>query len=141
VRETFALCCVDPSRVPREVLDAHVEMTRARLQMPWADASMLAAARSMLRMLLRRGRFMRMLEEVGPPTLLINGEGDRLVKLAAARIVSEARTDWTFRSLDDLGHIPHLEDPERTATEIRSWLEGSGREAWAAAGDAAAEPA
>lgn len=130
VRETFALCCADPSRVPEDVIEAHVEMTRERFRMPWANASMLAAARSMLRVLLRRGRFMRMLERVGPPTLLINGEGDRLVKLAAARAVSEARTDWTFRPLDDIGHVPMLEDPDRVAREIWSWREGPGREAW-----------
>ena len=130
IRETFALCCVDPSRVPEEVIAAHVAVARDRLRMRWADRSMLTAARSMLRMLLMRGRFMKMLEKVGPPTLLINGEGDRLVKLAAARIASESRTDWTFRSLGDLGHVPQLEDPERTAKEIWSWLDGSGRDAW-----------
>jgi pimeloyl-ACP methyl ester carboxylesterase len=134
VRESFALCCVDPTRVPDDVVEAHVHMARERLRMPWADASMLAGARSMLRLLLRRGRFIRMLERVGPPTLLINGEGDRLVKLAAAKAVSVSRKDWTFRSLDDLGHIPQLEDPERTAAEIWSWLDGAGREAWINAG-------
>ena len=134
VRESFALCCVDASRVPPDVIDAHVEVARARLKMPWADASMLAAARSMLRLLLRRRHFMRMLERVGPPTLLISGEGDRLVKLAAAKVVSDSRADWTFRSFDDLGHVPQLEDPERTAREIWSWLDGSGSEAWETAG-------
>ncbi len=133
VRESFALCCVDASRVPPDVIDAHVEVARERLRMPWANPSMLTAARSMLRMLLRRRQFIRMLERVGPPTLLINGEGDRLVKLAAARVVSDSRTDWTFRSLDDLGHVPQLEDPERTAKEIWSWLDGPGREAWTTA--------
>jgi pimeloyl-ACP methyl ester carboxylesterase len=130
VRETFRLCCVDPSRVPEDVIEAHVAVARDRMEMRWAHPSLLTAARSMLKVLLRRGRFIRMLESVGPPTLLINGEGDRLVKLAAARIVSEARTDWTFRSLDDVGHVPQLEAPERTANEIWSWLDGRGREAW-----------
>jgi pimeloyl-ACP methyl ester carboxylesterase len=78
-----------------------------------------------------------MLEKVGPPTLLINGEGDRLVKLAAAKVISEARIDWTFRSLKDIGHTPQLEDPDLTAKEIWAWLDGPGREAWTAAG---AEP-
>lgn len=136
VRETFALCCSDPSRVPKEVIDAHVAVARDRFEMPWANPSMLAAARSMLRLLMRRGRFMKMLEQVGPPVLLINGEGDRLVKVAAAKVVSDRRSDWTFRSLDDLGHIPQLEDPERTAQEIWSWLDGAGNEAWRAASSA-----
>lgn len=133
VRESFALCCVDATRIPPDVVDAHVEIARERFRMPWANPSMLTAARSMLRLLLRRRQFMRMLGRVGPPTLLINGEGDRLVKLAAARVVSDSRSDWTFRSLDDLGHVPQLEDPERTAREIWSWLDGPGAEAWATA--------
>jgi pimeloyl-ACP methyl ester carboxylesterase len=133
VRESFALCCVDPTRVPPEVIDAHVAAARDRMRMPWADVSMLAGARSMLRLLLRRRRFIRMLERVGPPTLLINGEGDRLVKLAAAKAVSASRGDWTFRSLDELGHTPQLEDPARVADEIWSWLEGPGAPAWATA--------
>lgn len=133
VRETFALCCVDPSRVPRDVIDAHVEVARDRQRMPWAHPSLLAAARSMLRMLLRRRQFISMLERVGPPTLLISGEGDRLVKLAAAKAVSDSRSDWTFRSFDDVGHVPQLEDPERTAKEMLSWLDGPGHETWEAA--------
>jgi pimeloyl-ACP methyl ester carboxylesterase len=126
VRETFRLCCVDPSRVPDEVIAAHAEVVAARMRMPWADRSMLRAARSMLRMLLRRRQFRAVLEGVQAPTLLINGAGDRLVKLAAARVASEVRPDWTFRPLDDVGHVPQLEAPERTAEEIRSWLDGPG---------------
>jgi hypothetical protein len=55
------------------------------------------------------------------------------VKLAAAKAVSVSRNDWTFRSLDELGHTPQLEDPARIAEEIWSWLDGPGREAWATA--------
>jgi pimeloyl-ACP methyl ester carboxylesterase len=133
VRETFALCCVDPTRVPDEVVDAHVALTRDRLGMPWANASVLRAARSMIRLLLSRGQFRAALKQVRAPTLLVNGDGDRLVKLAAARVASEVRPDWTFRPLLDVGHVPQLEDPQRTAEEIWSWLDGSGQPAWEAA--------
>lgn len=139
VRETFALCCVDPKRVPDEVVDAHVALVRDRFRMPWANPAVLRAARSMLRLLLRRGRFRAVLEQVRAPTLLVNGEGDRLVKLAAARVASEVRPDWTFRPLQDIGHVPQLEDPERTALEVWSWLEGHGQPAWEAATRRAAE--
>lgn len=127
VRETFRVCCVDPSRVPDEVIEAHAEVVAARMRMPWADRSMLRAARSMLRMLLRRRQFRAVLERVRAPTLLINGAGDRLVKLAAAQVASGVRPDWTFRPLDDVGHVPQLEAPQRTAAEIWSWLDGPGR--------------
>jgi len=133
VRETFALCCVDPSRVPPEVIEAHVEVARDREQMPWAHPSLLTAARSMLRVLLRRRQFMRMLQRVRQPALLISGEGDRLVKLAAAKVAAEVKTEWTFRPLDDVGHVPQLEDPERTAKEMWSWLDGPGHQTWEAA--------
>jgi pimeloyl-ACP methyl ester carboxylesterase len=141
VRETFRVCTVDPSRVPEDVIRAHVDVTDARTTMSWANPAVLRAARSMLRMLLRRRRFREVLERVRPPTLLINGAGDRLVKLAAARVASEVRPDWDFVPLDDVGHVPQLEDPDRTVEAIWTWLDGSGREAWERAAGAAAEPA
>jgi pimeloyl-ACP methyl ester carboxylesterase len=140
VRETFALCCVDPKRVPDQVVGAHVALTRDRFRMPWANAAVLRAARSMLRLLLRRGQFRGVLERVRAPTLLVNGDGDRLVKLAAARVASQVRPDWTFLPLADIGHVPHLEDPERTAGEIWSWLDGPGQPAWVTAARRVAEP-
>jgi pimeloyl-ACP methyl ester carboxylesterase len=129
VRETFRLCCVDPSRVPEEVIQAHVDMVRARMRMPWADASALRAARSLLREILRRRRFLTRLATVDVPGLLLQGEKDRFITSAAARLVAKARPSWTYRELDGLGHTPHLEDPERTAREIFEWLDGPGRDA------------
>jgi pimeloyl-ACP methyl ester carboxylesterase len=140
VRETFRVCCADPSRVPEDVIAAHVAVVKDRLRMPWADRSMLRAARTMLRLLLRRRAFRSMLERVRVPTLLINGAGDRLVKVAAARVASEVRPDWEFRPLDDVGHVPQLEAPDRSAAEIWRWVEGPGSEAWARAARVAGQP-
>jgi pimeloyl-ACP methyl ester carboxylesterase len=36
-REMIALCCVDGSKVPREVMEAHVALARERASMPWAE--------------------------------------------------------------------------------------------------------
>lgn len=141
VRETFTLCCTDPSRVPEEVIAAHVAVARDRARMPWTNAAVLRAARSMIGLLLRRRRFQELLGRVRAPTLLVNGEGDRLVKLAAARMASEVRPDWTFRPLEGVGHTPQLEEPERTASEIRAWLEGPGNEALRSAAVRGIEPA
>jgi pimeloyl-ACP methyl ester carboxylesterase len=139
VRDTFELSCVDPSRVPQEVVDAHVQMVRERTRMPWANQSVLRAARSLVRVILRRRRFRDLLATIEAPTLLLQGEADRLVQLASARIVSRVRPDWTFRTLPDVGHIPHLEDPEATVREIWRWLDGPGRGAWEAAATRAGE--
>jgi pimeloyl-ACP methyl ester carboxylesterase len=139
VRDTFDLCCVDPSRVPEDVVAAHVEMVRQRTRMPWANASVLRAARSLVRLILRRRRFGELLASIEAPTLLLQGEADRLVQLASARIVSRVRPDWIFRTLPDVGHTPHLEDPEATVREIWTWLDGSARGAWEAAAARAGE--
>jgi pimeloyl-ACP methyl ester carboxylesterase len=141
VRETFSLCCVDPSRVPPEVIEEHVEMVRARTRMPWADASVLRAARSLMREILRRRRFLARLAGVEPPGLILQGERDRFITSAAARLVARAGPGWTYRELDGLGHTPHLEDPERTAREIDGWLRGAGRAALERAGSAPLGPA
>jgi pimeloyl-ACP methyl ester carboxylesterase len=129
VEETFRLCGVDPSHVPDEVIQAHVEMVRARMRMPWADAAVLRAARSLLREILRRRRFLTRLATVDVPGLILQGEKDRFITSAAARVVAKARPSWTYRELDGLGHTPHLEDPERTAREIWEWLDDKGRDA------------
>jgi pimeloyl-ACP methyl ester carboxylesterase len=135
VRETFRLCCSDPSRVPEDVIAAHVAMVEDRLRMPWANPSMLRAARTMIRLLLRRRQFRALLQRVRPPTLLLNGAGDRLVKVAAARVASEVRPDWDFRPMEDVGHVPQLEAPEQTAREIWRWLDGPGQTAWTRAAE------
>lgn len=135
VRETFRLCCADPSRVPEDVIAAHVAVVEDRFRMPWADPSMLRAARTMIRLLLRRRQFRALLQRVRAPTLLLNGAGDRLVNVAAARVASDVRPDWDFRPLDDVGHVPQLEAPERTAQEMWRWLDGPGEAAWTRAAE------
>jgi pimeloyl-ACP methyl ester carboxylesterase len=133
VRETFQLCCVDPSSVPQDVIDAHVAMVRERERMPWADRAVLTAARSLVPLVLRRRRYRDLLRSVEAPTLLIQGMEDRLVQAAAAVLVARSRPDWTFRPLPRIGHIPHLEDPEATVAAIWEWVDGPGAAAWRAA--------
>jgi pimeloyl-ACP methyl ester carboxylesterase len=137
VRETFALCCADPSRIPEEVVAMHVEMTRARGSMPWADASVLRAARSLVPLVMRRRRYHELLRRVEAPTLLIQGMEDRLVEIAAAVSMARVQPRWTFRPLRGVGHIPQLEAPDETAAAIWEWIEGPGSEAWSAAERAA----
>jgi pimeloyl-ACP methyl ester carboxylesterase len=141
VRETFALNCVDPSRIPEDVVAAHVEITRARASMPWADASVLRAARSLVPLVLHRRRYHRILRRVHVPTLLVQGMEDRFVELAAAVLMARVRPEWTFRPLRDVGHIPHLEAPEDTVDAIWDWAEGPGADAWRAAAGTVPRPA
>jgi pimeloyl-ACP methyl ester carboxylesterase len=133
VRETLRLCCVDPGRVPDEVLAAGFALAREREAMPWADAAFLQAARSLLAVLARPGPYLRVLRSIDVPTLLLHGSGDRLVPLGSGQHLARQRPDWTFEVFDGVGHVPQIEDPDRFARAVGGWLAGPGRQAAAAA--------
>jgi pimeloyl-ACP methyl ester carboxylesterase len=124
VRDLLALCCVDSSRIGREVLDAHVELARERAgRGSQARRDFLEAQRSLLWRLVRRRHFLRMVRAIKAPGLIVQGERDRLVRLAAARALAAARPDWRFVILEDLGHVPQLEAPDRFLAEVARFLD------------------
>jgi len=123
VRDLLALCCVDPARIEREVVDAHVALAveRSRLGRT-ARRDFLAAQRSLMTRLLRRRRFFDMVAAVRPPVLVVQGDRDRLVQIAAARALAAARPDWRLEVLEGVGHVPQLETPDRFLAVVEPWL-------------------
>jgi fermentation-respiration switch protein FrsA (DUF1100 family) len=81
----------------------------------------------------RSRAYLRSVRAVRAPTLMVHGSADRLVPLASARRVARLRPDWAFVVFDGVGHIPHVETPERFAAAVERWLAGSGRTAASAA--------
>lgn len=133
VAQTYALMCVDASRVPPEAYDAGLDMVRRRAEMPWADDAFLQAARSLLRLILSRRRYFELIASVTAPTLVIHGAADRLVSVETARRMAGRHSSWTLEVLDDIGHVPQLEAPEEVVDVVMRWLDGSGCPAAAAA--------
>lgn len=68
------------------------------------------------------------LHEVGVPTLVVWGEQDRLVHPSTARVWSQGIAGARTLSYPDLGHMPMLEAPRRTATDYRAFLTRVGRQ-------------
>jgi pimeloyl-ACP methyl ester carboxylesterase len=134
---TLRLCCVDPSRVPREVVDAHLELARSRGGYPELEREFLVATRSMLWELANRRRHAAMLRRIAGPVLLLHGDRDRLVPIGAARTAARANPRWRFEVAADIGHVPQLEAPEWTARQILDWLATDGAPAVRAARGAA----
>ena len=123
VRGLLSLCCVDAGRIAADVVAAHVELTRVRHgQGAQVGRDFLEAQRSLVGALVRRGAFHRMVAAVRAPTLIVQGERDRLVRVAAVRAVAAARPDWQLEVLADLGHVPQLEAPERFLAVVEPWL-------------------
>jgi pimeloyl-ACP methyl ester carboxylesterase len=122
VAETLALCCVDPSRVPDEAVHRAVALARERRSYRHVERAFLDAARSVIRTLVRRERYEAHLRAVEAPVLVLQGEQDRLVNVAAARDTVGRLPHWELVEAPDLGHVPMLEDPEWTAAQVERWL-------------------
>lgn len=121
VRATLALCCVDASRVPREAVQAHVELARERMGYAFGR-DFLVAQRSLMARLVRRRRFYAMVAGIRARALIVQGGSDRLVRVEAARDLAAARPDWRFELLEGIGHVPQLEAPERFLAAVEPWV-------------------
>jgi pimeloyl-ACP methyl ester carboxylesterase len=122
VRETLALCCVDPTRIPADVVDLGIALADERAGNEFAARDFLAAARSLMRLLGRPRAFRRTMTSVGAPVLLLHGDRDRLVSVRLAREVAAANPSWRLEVGADVGHVPQLEAPEWTASVVLDWL-------------------
>lgn len=129
VEEVLERCCVDPSRVPEDVVAACIALAEQRAGMPGLEAAFLAAARSLLRVLARRERYREAMRAVRAPVLLLHGEQDRLVSVHSARAAAAANPAWRLEVLPGVGHVPQLEAPDETAALILDWLGREGAEA------------
>jgi pimeloyl-ACP methyl ester carboxylesterase len=107
VERIVNLCFADPRRSSPEVM----------------DAAFLQAARSVLRAGLRPRQFKNTMRSLVQPVLLIHGDRDRLVPVAAARIAAAANPKWDTEILHDVGHTPQLEDPDAVIRAVSRWLD------------------
>jgi pimeloyl-ACP methyl ester carboxylesterase len=118
------LCFADPRRSSPEVIDAATELVaHRRRHMPSQDAAFLQAARSVLRAGLRPRHFKDAMKSLVQPVLLIHGDRDRLVPIAAARIAAAANPHWDTEFLHDVGHTPQLEAPDAVIRAVERWLD------------------
>jgi pimeloyl-ACP methyl ester carboxylesterase len=128
VQQVLQLCFADPSRADPEIIRAEVALSTKRHPATPAQAMarariFLAAARSLLRVLSRRQRFAKMMAGIDVPVLLIGGEDDRLVPVAAMRQAAARNPRWESVILPGVGHTPMLEVPDAVTTAITDWLD------------------
>jgi pimeloyl-ACP methyl ester carboxylesterase len=55
--------------------------------------------------------------------LLVHGDRDRLIPVAAARDIARRHPSWRYLELADVGHVPQLQVPEELAAEVLGWLD------------------
>jgi pimeloyl-ACP methyl ester carboxylesterase len=122
VRETLVLCGVDPDTVPTDLIERSVALLQERRDVEGMDKAFLAAARSLVRVLADPRRYRRAMAGIDVPVLLVHGDRDRLVPVAAARDVARRHPRWRYTELPGVGHVPQIQVPERVGTEMLAWL-------------------
>lgn len=122
--DVLTLGCADVRRVPQEVVEENTALIAERMErMALGHASSyLRASRSMILTLLRRDRFESWVREVRAPTLLLHGRQDRLVPIASSEALAVMRPDWFFEPLEDVGHVPQMEDAPRFVDRVVRWM-------------------
>ena len=68
------------------------------------------------------GVISKRIAEIKVPTLILWGGHDRLIPVAAAKRFSADIVGSRQVIFDDLGHVPHEEDPARTLAAAMSFL-------------------
>jgi pimeloyl-ACP methyl ester carboxylesterase len=121
VERVLELCFADPQRASAEVTEASAELAGFRRTVPGTERAFLQAARSLAGVLARPGRYRAMMAGLPMPVLLIHGEQDRLVPVAAARDAAAAFPGWDVTLLPGVGHTPQLEAPGEVVAAIRTW--------------------
>lgn len=122
VIETLELCGVDPATVPPSLIDRSVALLDQRQDVSGMDRAFLTAARSLLLLLADPRQMHRSMQAVRVPVLLVHGDQDRLIPVAAARDTARRHPDWEYIELPGVGHVPQLQVPERFAELVLGWL-------------------
>jgi pimeloyl-ACP methyl ester carboxylesterase len=131
VAETMRLC--GAPRVPDELLDQSAAMIDARKDVSGMDRAFISATRSLLAVNADPRGYRAAMAAIDVPVLLLHGEQDRLVPVAAARDVANRNPKWRTEIWRDAGHVPQLQMPERFTALVLDWLENEGAAAAKAA--------
>jgi len=126
IADTLAVVCHHPERIPAELLTESLEMTEIRRRQPWAIEAIVRSGRSTGFTVARRQEFRQVVERVTTPTLLIQGEFDRVIPGSGVERLAELRPDWTHVLMKDVGHCPQLEAPTEFTRFVAEWRSTAG---------------
>ena len=122
VRDMLRLCGVDPDAIPSQTIDRSITLIEQRQDVAGMDKAFLSAARSLVRLLVDPRQYRAAMAAVQAPVLMVQGDVDRLVPVAAGRDIAGQHPGWRYLELEGVGHVPQLQVPERIAGEILAWL-------------------
>jgi pimeloyl-ACP methyl ester carboxylesterase len=122
VKEMMSFMSYDRRRIPADVIDAHVEDARERMERPWIGRTFTDALRSLSWQLMKRPQFTSMVRKVAAPTIVFAGEKDKLVRLRSIREMTAWNPKFRLCTWPDVGHVSQLEVPERVLEELEPFF-------------------
>jgi pimeloyl-ACP methyl ester carboxylesterase len=120
VDQMLDLTLCQPDRLDPALRARLIDLAMTRQSFPEAPAAYAESARALFWYLTRSMRADE--TRVSAPTLIVHGDRDQLVPLAAARALAARRPDFTLEVIDDCGHVPQLEVPEQFLAAAMPWL-------------------
>lgn len=126
-RENVEHLHADPSRLQREFAEVGKANLELGKQQPWRAEALATAAESLLGRLMASGGLWRTVAQVDAPTLLLWGDGDRLIGRPVIDEVRRRRPDWDHEIFEGAGHCPQIEVPARYVDAVASWAPQRGR--------------
>jgi pimeloyl-ACP methyl ester carboxylesterase len=125
VRDMLRLCGVDPDSLPADTIDRSLALIEQRQDVAGMDKAFLSAARSLLRLLADPRSYRTAMASIRVPVLMVQGDQDRLVPVAAARDIAGRHPHWGYLELPGVGHVPQLQVPEQLARDVVAWLDAT----------------
>lgn len=122
VEQTLRLTTADASMVSPELRALAAELVASRAAGPDSEAAFLEAARSVGLLVARAASYRAAIASISAPALVLQGALDRLVPPGGVRQLRRLQPDWQVALLEGVGHVPHIEQPGRTAGVIEPWL-------------------
>ena len=122
VHDTFRLGGVDPAALPADLVERHVAIVERQAGTTGADRAFLSASRSLAGVLTRAVGYRAAMASIRVPVLLLHGDRDRLVPVAAARATARRHPQWRYVELPGVGHLPQLQAPDDAARHLTDWL-------------------
>jgi len=115
VAQSLASLYGDPARVTPELVDRYFELTLR-------EGNRHALAQRMQHRVI--GEHAERIAGIRQPTLILWGARDRLIPPTVGRVFEQQIAGSRLVVFDDLGHVPHEEDPARTVAPVKEFLLG-----------------
>jgi pimeloyl-ACP methyl ester carboxylesterase len=110
----------EPDRIDPALRARLVELATTRQSFPEAPAAYAESTRALVWYITRKMRADE--ARVAVPTLIVHGDRDRLVPLAAARALAARRPEFTLAVIHNCGHTPQMEVPDQFLAATMPWL-------------------